>query len=79
MNEWTEENGRLTRRFHFKDFAAALDFVNRAGDLAEKAKHHPDIHIFYNEVLLELWTHTANGVTEKDHELADQISYSLPL
>mgnify|MGYP001585609683 CR=1 FL=1 len=74
LNEWRKEGERLRCRFAFKDFKAALDFVNRVGDLAEEANHHPDIHIFYNEVELELWTHTAGGVTEKDWELAASIS-----
>jgi 4a-hydroxytetrahydrobiopterin dehydratase len=70
---WKIESGELVRTFEFKDFAAALDFVNRVGKLAEQAGHHPDIDIRYNRVRLALVTHSAGGLTEKDFELAGQI------
>jgi len=49
---------------------AALAFVNRVGELAEREGHHPDIEIHWNEVTLRWWTHVADAVTERDHELA---------
>jgi 4a-hydroxytetrahydrobiopterin dehydratase len=63
-------NGALQRQFRFKDFAEALAFVNRVGELAEREGHHPDIEIHWNEVTLRWWTHIADAVTERDHELA---------
>jgi 4a-hydroxytetrahydrobiopterin dehydratase len=63
-------NGALQREFRFKDFAEALAFVNRVGELAEREGHHPDIEIHWNEVTLRWWTHVADAVTERDHELA---------
>jgi len=67
---WQIEAGELTRTFSFKDFMAALAFVNRVGQEAEKAGHHPDIDIRYNRVRLSLVTHDAGGLTEKDFDLA---------
>jgi 4a-hydroxytetrahydrobiopterin dehydratase len=67
---WQIEAGELTRTFTFKDFIAALAFVNRLGDQAEQAGHHPDIDIRYNRVRLSLVTHDAGGLTAKDFELA---------
>jgi 4a-hydroxytetrahydrobiopterin dehydratase len=58
------------RTFQFQDFVAALRFVNRVADLAERAGHHPDIDIRYNRVRLGLTTHDAGGLTGKDFELA---------
>lgn len=63
-------NGALQREFRFKDFAEALAFVNRVGELAEHEGHHPDIEIHWNEVRLRWWTHVADAVTERDYELA---------
>ncbi len=63
-------NSALQREFRFKDFVAALAFVNRVGELAEREGHHPDIEIHWNEVTLRWWTHVADAVTERDHELA---------
>lgn len=67
---WTEVDRALEREFAFADFVAALDFVNRVGELAEAENHHPDIAINYNRVTLRWWTHTAGGVTDRDRDLA---------
>jgi 4a-hydroxytetrahydrobiopterin dehydratase len=67
---WTVESGELIRTFAFKDFVASLAFVNKVGELAEKAGHHPDIDIRYNKVRLALVTHDAGGLTAKDFDLA---------
>jgi 4a-hydroxytetrahydrobiopterin dehydratase len=69
---WQVDAGVLVRTFVFKDFCAALEFVNKVGDHAEKAGHHPDIDIRYNRVRLALLTHDANGLTAKDFDLAAQ-------
>jgi 4a-hydroxytetrahydrobiopterin dehydratase len=70
LPEWKVESGELTRTFTFKNFVASLAFVNRVGQEAEKAGHHPDIDIRYNRVRLALITHDAGGLTSKDFELA---------
>jgi 4a-hydroxytetrahydrobiopterin dehydratase len=70
LPDWRIENGELTRTFRFEDFSAALAFVNRLGERAEEANHHPDIDIRYNRVRLGLVTHDAGGLTAKDFDLA---------
>jgi 4a-hydroxytetrahydrobiopterin dehydratase len=70
LPEWKIVSGELVRIFQFKDFRAALGFVNRVGELAEEAGHHPDIDIRYNRVRLALVTHDAGGLTAKDFDLA---------
>jgi 4a-hydroxytetrahydrobiopterin dehydratase len=67
---WQIESGELVKTFSFKDFVAALRFVNQVGEAAEAAGHHPDIDIRYNKVRLALVTHSAGGLTEKDFDLA---------
>ena len=67
---WQVEAGELVRTFQFKDFVAAMTFVNRVAELAEAAGHHPDIDIRYNKVRLGLVTHDAGGLTQKDFNLA---------
>ena len=62
--------GALQRDFEFRDFAEALAFVNRVGELAERENHHPDIAIHWNMVTLRWWTHVADAVTDRDYELA---------
>jgi 4a-hydroxytetrahydrobiopterin dehydratase len=67
---WQIEANELVRTFQFQDFRQALSFVNKVGEAAEKAGHHPDIDIRYNRVRLSLTTHDAGGLTEKDFDLA---------
>jgi 4a-hydroxytetrahydrobiopterin dehydratase len=68
--DWQVESGELVRTFLFKDFRASLAFVNKVGEEAEHAGHHPDIDIRYNKVRLALVTHDAGGITQKDFDLA---------
>ncbi len=77
LSAWQIEAGELTRTFSFKDFTAALAFVNRVGGQAEKAGHHPDIDIRYNKVRLGLVTHDSGGLTTKDFDLAAVIDGTL--
>lgn len=74
VSGWQVERGELVRSFSFADFRAALAFVNKAGELAEAANHHPDIDIRYNKVRLALVTHSAGGLTANDFNLARQIN-----
>jgi 4a-hydroxytetrahydrobiopterin dehydratase len=67
---WSEVDGALERTFKFKDFAEALAFVNRVGEAAEAADHHPDIEIHWNRVKLRWWTHVKQAITERDVEMA---------
>jgi 4a-hydroxytetrahydrobiopterin dehydratase len=67
---WAEVDGALEREFRFADFAEALAFVNRVGELAEAEDHHPDVAIHWNRVTLRWWTHVANAITDRDRELA---------
>jgi 4a-hydroxytetrahydrobiopterin dehydratase len=67
---WREVDGALEREFRFADFAEALAFVNRVGELAEAEDHHPDIALQWNRVTLRWWTHVRDEITERDAELA---------
>ena len=63
----------LRKDFVFKDFAEALEFVNKVGELSEKKQHHPDINLGWGYVRIWLTTHSAHGITDKDHILAKAI------
>jgi 4a-hydroxytetrahydrobiopterin dehydratase len=60
----------LTREFTFPDFKSALGFVNRVGAVAEEQGHHPDILLTWGRVVLTLWTHKIDGLTESDFIMA---------
>jgi 4a-hydroxytetrahydrobiopterin dehydratase len=70
---WERAGSEIRRIYRFRDFREALAFVNRVGDLAEAAGHHPDIDIRYNAVTLALTTHDAGGLSAKDFDLARAI------
>lgn len=69
---WQLSGATIIRTFQFKDFPAAIKFVEVVAALAEQAWHHPDIDIRWNKVTLTLSTHDAGGLTEKDFKLARQ-------
>jgi 4a-hydroxytetrahydrobiopterin dehydratase len=74
LDGWSLDGGELVQQRTFKDFLAAMDFVNQLADLAEKAGHHPDIDIRYNRVRLALVTHDAGGITANDTAMARKIN-----
>lgn len=73
LKEWQIQSGKLCRTFTFKDFVAAIAFVQNIMPIAEKLNHHPDIDIRYNKVTLQLITHDVGEITSKDVELAKNI------
>lgn len=60
------EHDYLEKTYRFKNFAEALAFVNRVGELAEAQAHHPDIALAWGRVTLTIWTHKIKGLTESD-------------
>lgn len=70
--QWTRSGDAITRTFQFKDFPAAMKFVDAVAVAAEQAWHHPDIDIRWNKVTLILTTHDSGGLTQKDFDLARQ-------
>jgi 4a-hydroxytetrahydrobiopterin dehydratase len=69
---WQEVDGALRREFRFPDFARALAFVNRVGELAEAENHHPDVELGWGRVLLRWRTHSAAAITDRDRQLAER-------
>jgi len=68
--DWKRTDAVISRTFQFKDFVAAMKFVNIVARRAEAAGHHPDIDIRWNKVTLALTTHSEGGLTKKDFQLA---------
>jgi 4a-hydroxytetrahydrobiopterin dehydratase len=71
---WRQEDQSLIRDYEFKDFAAAMAFVNQVAEAAEEANHHPDILVHgWNKVRLTLTTHSEGKLTENDRAMAERI------
>jgi 4a-hydroxytetrahydrobiopterin dehydratase len=71
--EWTVAGDRLVRTFAFRDFVAAIGFVNALAALAEAEDHHPDFTVRYSKVEVSSWTHTVDGLSENDFILAAKL------
>ena len=70
LPNWTVKNGKLHREYKFTDFAHAFGFMATAAPLIEKRDHHPEWANVYNRVTVDLMTHDAQGITQKDVDLA---------
>jgi 4a-hydroxytetrahydrobiopterin dehydratase len=67
---WKRSGKTIERLYRFRDFREAMVFVNWVAAIAERANHHPDVTIRYNEVTVSVWTHSDGGITLKDFSLA---------
>ncbi len=71
LPEWSGNSNGIIRKYHFKDFPAAIAFMHRLVDAIEADNHHPEWTNVYNSVSVRLRTHDAdNKVTAKDIKLA---------
>lgn len=73
---WNNDTHTLTITREFEDFSSAMQFVNLVAGCAQRLDHHPKITIDYDKVYLELTSHDAGGVTDKDLRLANEIEKS---
>jgi 4a-hydroxytetrahydrobiopterin dehydratase len=73
-SEWRREGDAIVRDLEFKDFAAAMEFVDVVAGIAEERNHHPDILIHgWNKVRLTVTNHSEGGLTAADFGLAHAI------
>jgi 4a-hydroxytetrahydrobiopterin dehydratase len=70
---WKHEGEFITKRFKFRTFMRGISFVNDLAAIAERLEHHPDIHIRWTEVTLQIQSHDEGGVTTRDFRLAGEI------
>lgn len=60
----------LVKRYDFANFVDAQAFVNKVGAAAEEQDHHPEIAFGWGYAQIEIYTHSAGGITAKDFQLA---------
>ena len=68
-----EKNEWLSKAYSFRNFASALEFVRRIGDIAEQEGHHPDINLGWGYAKINIQTHALNGLHRNDFILAAKI------
>jgi 4a-hydroxytetrahydrobiopterin dehydratase len=72
-NGWQIDGDTLRKRYEFANFAESLAFVNRVGEIAEAADHHPDITFGWGYADLRTTTHDRGGITDVDFALVEKI------
>jgi 4a-hydroxytetrahydrobiopterin dehydratase len=76
LSGWQVVDGHhLLKTYAFPDFRTALDFVNKAGEIAESEGHHPDLLLSWGKVEVKTWTHKIDGLTESDFILAAKLDH----
>lgn len=70
---WQLVNHKLQKKFKFKDFVQAFGFMTKVAIVSEKMDHHPELFNVYNNVVIDLTTHDADGISNLDIELAQKI------
>jgi 4a-hydroxytetrahydrobiopterin dehydratase len=75
---WELVDGKLHRELVLADFVAAFGLMAQVAVWAEKLNHHPEWSNVYNRVTIDLSTHDAGGITDKDFELAAKINAAAP-
>jgi len=76
--DWVlSDNGKhISKKFTFKNFKEALEFINKTGEIAESEGHHPDIHLVdYKNVIIDLSTHAIGGLSQNDFIVAIKINH----
>ena len=73
LEDWELIDNRIRKTFVFANFVEAFGFMAKVAILAERADHHPEWSNVYKIVNIELTTHEAGGLTEKDVSLAAEI------
>lgn len=75
LKGWTisDDTKSISKKYTFKDFKEALDFVNKVGAIAEKEGHHPDIELGWGKVNITLTTHAIGGLSQNDFIIAAKI------
>ncbi|MEE9325765.1 MAG: 4a-hydroxytetrahydrobiopterin dehydratase [Cocleimonas sp.] len=74
LNEsWSLKNDKLHKEFSFKNFVEAFGFMSKVALIAERNNHHPEWFNVYNKVVIDLTTHEAGGISERDFMFATQI------
>lgn len=68
-----EGEHHLEKEFTFGDFAQALAFTNKVGEIAEEQDHHPDIYLSYGKAKVLIWSHKLDGLTESDFVFAAKV------
>ncbi len=72
-NDWQVIKGKLCKKFDFDSYKDVLDFVNKVGEIAEEQNHHPDMLVKYGTVVVTMFDHEENDISEKCYEFTNAV------
>ena len=73
-NSWDVINEHhLEKKFEFKNFQTALDFINKVGEYSESVNHHPDLTLGWGYASVKIFTHAISGLHERDFVYAANV------
>jgi 4a-hydroxytetrahydrobiopterin dehydratase len=72
LSGWSVVEGKLHRQFQFPDFITAFGFMSSMAIVSESLGHHPEWFNVYNRITIDLTTHDAGGITQKDLDWANR-------
>lgn len=70
---WRRKGDFITKSYKFGEFMDGIGFVHEVAVVAERLGHHPDIHVVWTTVTLQIQTHDEGGLTSRDFKLASEI------
>lgn len=73
LPSWSAADDWLRREYRTDGWRSTMLVVNAIAFLAEAANHHPDLEVHWNRIVVQLQTHSAGGISEKDFQLAERI------
>lgn len=71
--ELSKNAKKITKEFAFKDFSRAMRFVSKVADVAKVERHYPDVHVYCDKAVFDLWTRGIGGLSENDFIMAAKI------
>lgn len=67
------DNHHLTNEYSFVNYQHTIKVVNKIAEVADEEGHHPVLHVYYGKIVIEIYTHAINGLSENDFILAAKI------
>ena len=73
LPDWEYKDNSLQKRYKFEDYFEVIRFLINTIKPQEKLDHHADLGVFYDEVLVKIYTHRTNDVSDYDFMVAMQM------
>ena len=73
LQGWEQAGDKLRKDYTFNTYKDGAQFASQVAEVADEMNHHPDLTLGYKKVSIELTSHDAGGITDRDIRLARRI------